>query len=468
MVDGTAFRIIVTQLQILLIFLTRPIVQRQAVAILVVYSLAWAAAKALTTWIHPRLVRRLSAKLDKRSEGLLYRLLPTTQYFYFPVLGLIFTWLAVQLFNRQQLTTGLIQISATIFWIIMVYRLALALVHIFVSEENAERYRKRILIPIFILLPITLLLNQIVDLKTILSIQILSFLGYSITLGRILLAFLWLYIFYILAWITEEGLRKVIMPRTQADTGVVNTVTTLSRYVIIGGGIMVVFGTLGVNLTSLALIGTGLSVGIGFGLQQIIANFISGIVLLFEQSLRPGDVVEVNNQVGTVEKLNIRSTIIRTNDNVEIIVPNETFLTSQLTTYTKSDPLVRVSVPVGVGYDSNPKQVQQILMDTAVSHPLVHPYPPPVVFFEGFGESSIDFTLTIWINEPARRRAVKSDLYFMVWEALASAHIEIPFPQRDLNLRGGWPEFVQAMAQGTDAPRPIADQKSAQTKPPEK
>lgn len=133
---------------------------------------------------------------------------------------------------------------------------------------------------------------------------------------------------------------------------------------------MVVFGTLGVNLTSLALIGTGLSVGIGFGLQQIIANFISGIVLLFEQSLRPGDVVEVNNQVGTVEKLNIRSTIIRTNDNVEIIVPNETFLTSQLTTYTKSDPLVRVSVPVGVGYDSNPKQVQQILMDTAVSHPL--------------------------------------------------------------------------------------------------
>ncbi|MCB8988916.1 MAG: mechanosensitive ion channel [Ardenticatenaceae bacterium] len=372
------------------------------------------------------------------------------------MIALVLIQLTVWLFNRVQLTAGLIQISAAFFGIVLVYRISVALIFTWASERRARFYRSRILIPLFIVLPLIYFLDQVLDLRSILTINIVSILSLRITIGQIALAAVWIYVFFILGWVVEEGLRKVVMPRTPADSGVINSVSTISRYVIVVVGILVVFNALGVDLTSLALIGTGLSVGIGFGLQQIIANFISGIVLLFEQSLRPGDVIEVNNQMGTVEKLNIRSTIIRTNDNVEIIVPNETFLTSQLTTYTKTNPLVRVSIPVSVSYASDPKAVRDILTNTAVKHGLVRKDPAPFVFFEGFGESSIDFTLVIWMDEPARRRRVRSDLYYMVWDALDKYGIEIPFPQRDLNLRGGWEEFVQTMAQRSD--REPADQ----------
>jgi len=112
---------------------------------------------------------------------------------------------------------------------------------------------------------------------------------------------------------------------------------------------------------------------------------------------------------------------------------------------------VRVSIPVGVSYDSDPKQVRQLLLDTAVKHGLVRPEPAPTVFFDGFGESSIDFTLLIWVDDPTRRRAVRSDLYFMIWETLTKHNIEIPFPQRDFNLRNGWSEFAQVMMNQPDA-----------------
>lgn len=454
MTEGSSTQVILSQLQTLLIMLTRPIVQRQILAILAVTLLAWLLSKAILKWIHPRLMAAATNRLPKEHQGRFIRLLPATRHLYFPLIGLILIQLGVWLYAQWELTAGLIQTSAILFGIILIYRVLLALVDAWTTERRARLLRAWILIPFFIVLPLAYFLNQIVDLRSIFAIEIFQFLGLNVTVGRLMVAIGWFYVFLVLGWITEEGLRQVILPRTQADTGVINTVTIISRYLIIMMGILVVFNALGLDLTSLALIGTGLSVGIGFGLQQIIANFISGIVLLFEQSLRPGDVIEVNNQLGTVEKLNIRSTIIRTNDNVEIIVPNETFLTSQLTTFTKTNPMVRVSVPIGVSYGSDPKLIRDILMNTAAKHGLVRKDPPPFVFFEGFGESSIDFTLVIWMDEPARRRRVRSDLYYMIWDTLAKHDIEIPFPQRDLNLRGGWEEFAQTMASRKEETRP--------------
>ena len=192
-------------------------------------------------------------------------------------------------------------------------------------------------------------------------------------------------------------------------------------------------------MTTLALISGGLSVGIGFGLQEIVANFISGIVLLFEQSLRPGDVVSMENEMGIVKSLGIRATTVRTLDNVEVIVPNQAFLTSAVTTYTKSDRIVRVKIPVGVSFGSDPKEIREVLLTIARQHHLVQEKPEPAVRFIGFGDSSIDFQLEIWLDDPMLAMTIKSDLRFMIWKAFAKRNIEIPFPQRDLHLRSGVP-----------------------------
>lgn len=450
----TRFEIIFRQLDILAVLLARPIVQRQIAIFLLILLLAWAIDQIIATRIYPHIATIRDNRADSRNANRLFHLLLVGKRLYYPVIGLALIPLSVSLFQWQVWPSGLIQNSAIIFWIILVYRSLLGLLEVWVSPKRVEILRKRVLAPLFTVIPTIVFLDQFVDVRGILDIQIFYFLNTEITLGRILLSFFWLYIFYTLGWLVVEGLQKVILPRTEANSGVANTITTISRYVIVISGILVIFGTLGLDLTSLALIGTGLTVGIGFGMQQVIANFISGILLLFEQSLRPGDFIEIDNKVGTVQQLNIRSTIIRTVD-AEIIVPNETFLTSQLTTFTKSNMLGRVVVPLGVSYNSDPHEVERILRETAVKHELVMADPPPVVFFDDFGDSSLDFRLVAWITEPRLRIQVGSELHFMVWDAFKEHNIEIPFPQRDLNLRSGWSDLVRSL----DAqPKALADE----------
>lgn len=446
MLNDPRLELLLTQVEILLILLARPVVQAQILAILGVFFLAWALDYLITKRLHNWLVGKLSRHLGQHEERWLYRFVSVLYQIYFPIIGLLLTPLAANLFERWQMPSGLIQNTTIIFWIILIYDLILTLLEVWLSRKRIHMLRVRILKPLFILLPSAVFLSQFIDLRSVLSIEMFSLLGATITLGRIGVAILWLYAFYILGWLVVGALQQVILPRTQANSGVTNSIITITRYLIIIVGFMVVFSTLGVDLTSLALIGTGLSVGIGFGMQQVVSNFISGIFLLFEQSLRPGDLIEIDNQIGTVQQLNIRSTVIRTLD-AEIIVPNETFLTSQLTTFTKSNMLGRVVVPVGVSYGSNPHEVERILVETAVQHEIVLEDPLPIVFFDAFGESSLDFRLICWITEPRDRFLVRSQLHFMVWDALQEHGIEVPFPQRDLNLRGGWTDFVQTMAQ---------------------
>ena len=159
---------------------------------------------------------------------------------------------------------------------------------------------------------------------------------------------------------------------------------TLSHYVVIGIGIISAIGTLGFNLSALALIGGGLSVGIGFGLQELVANFISGILLLFERTVRPGDVIEVGGQRGVVDQLRMRATVIRTADNTDVFVPNKNLLTSAFVAYTQTDRVVQRTLRIGVSYGSDPTKVRDILLGVANRHGLILKKPEPVVFFVGF------------------------------------------------------------------------------------
>jgi small-conductance mechanosensitive channel len=171
-------------------------------------------------------------------------------------------------------------------------------------------------------------------------------------------------------------------------------------------------------------------------------NFVSGLVLLFEQSLRPGDVVDVDGKLGIVENLSIRATTIRTRNNVEVIVPNGKFTTTEVKTFTGEDTVIRVLIPFGVAYNSNPEEVRDLAAETAAGHNLVQKNPSPVVRFRAFGNSSLDFELGIWIDQPQLQREIASDVYFMLFKAFRHQGITIPFPQRDLNLGKGWEHMI--------------------------
>jgi potassium efflux system protein len=178
-----------------------------------------------------------------------------------------------------------------------------------------------------------------------------------------------------------------------------------------------------------------LGVGVGFGLQNIVNNFASGLILLFERPIRVDDVVEVAGLVGTVKRIGARSSTITTGQGAEVIVPNSNLLSNQVINWTLSSPWRRVEIPVGVAYGSDPDAILKLLTSVATENPGVMNEPPPVAYFLGFGDSALNFELRFWSAHQDSWFQLKSDVSIGVARALREANIEIPFPQRDLHLR---------------------------------
>lgn len=207
-------------------------------------------------------------------------------------------------------------------------------------------------------------------------------------------------------------------------------------YALFLGGLFVGLQSLGVNLNSLVVFGGAVGVGVGLGLQNVVSNFVAGLILLVEQPIRMGDRVEMKDTLGDVVRIAARSTWVRTNDNVVMIIPNSDFINNAVTNWTANDPDVRISLPVGVGYNSDPETVRRILLEAAEQHPDVLKQPTPDVIFTDYGDNSINFALRVWTSSRAHTPLVlKSDLYFALFRMFGEQGIELPFPQRDLHLR---------------------------------
>jgi small-conductance mechanosensitive channel len=227
--------------------------------------------------------------------------------------------------------------------------------------------------------------------------------------------------------------------RRGLDEGVQYALNRLLNYVVLALGLLVALENLGISVTALAGIGAILAVGIGFGLQNIAQNFVSGLILLLERPVKKGDFVEVGDIKGTVREIHARATVITTVDNVDVLVPNGQFITERVVNQTFANRRVRMRVEVGVAYGSDIALVCSILERVARAHEAVLPEPAPKVWFTEFGDSSLNFTLLVWVPEPLLQWQVASDLRFGIEAAFREAGVEIPFPQRDLHLRGGWP-----------------------------
>ncbi len=255
--------------------------------------------------------------------------------------------------------------------------------------------------------------------------------------------------FVVLIVSTSRWLRRQLRERWLRHTGLDEaereTMVTLIGYVATILAFLVGLGLLGIKLENIALIAGALSVGIGFGLQNIISNFISGLILLFERPIRTGDWVIVGAAEGTVKQIRIRSTVIETFDQAEIIVPNSELISAQVTNWTLENHQGRILVTVGVAYGSDVRRVEELLMEAAAEHPDVLPPGselPPTVVFTSFGDSSLDFTLRCHTENVLNKIFIGSDLHFAIDAKFREAGVEIPFPQRDLHLRSssvaGW------------------------------
>jgi potassium efflux system protein len=256
-----------------------------------------------------------------------------------------------------------------------------------------------------------------------------------VTLGDVLLA-LFVAAATVVASRNLPGLLEfAILQRLSLDTGSRYAIITLSRYVVVTAGIVSVLNIIGWNWSQIQWLVAALSVGLGFGLQEIVANFVSGLIILFERPIRVGDTVTVGQLSGTVSRVQIRATTITDWDRKEIIVPNKAFITEQVVNWTLADPITRVVVPVGISYGSDVELAQKVMEDTLHTLPLVLDEPEPQVFFLGFGDSSLDFSLRVFSRQLSDRLPLMHAVHNAIFKALREHDIEIPFPQRDLHIR---------------------------------
>ncbi|MEM1168335.1 MAG: mechanosensitive ion channel domain-containing protein [Cyanobacteria bacterium P01_H01_bin.35] len=235
--------------------------------------------------------------------------------------------------------------------------------------------------------------------------------------------------------------RTKIIGITGAERSVQDTISFLTQYGLIFLGLLIILQLWGIDISSLAIIASVLGVGIGFGLQNIANNFMSGIILVFERPIQVGDFVQVGDLVGVVERIGLRSTYITTLDKVSLIVPNSRFLENEVLNWSHGNPISRMKIPIGVAYGSNIKLVRKAILEVAKSHPEVLLHPSPQLWFQEFGDSSLNFDLLVWTREPRKQSQLKSELNYRIEASLRRYKIEIPFPQRDLHLK--FPEIEQ-------------------------
>ncbi len=268
-----------------------------------------------------------------------------------------------------------------------------------------------------------------------------------ISIGLLLAALLIIYTAYCLSKIIQSILLQSVLPRKNVDKGVQHSIATLLHYLIMLIGFLMALQALGFSLTNLTILGGALGVGIGFGLQAIINNFASGLILLFERPIKVGDTIQIGEELAEVKELGLRATTVQTFDNAEIVVPNSDLVTSQVTNWTLLERRVRIKIPIGVAYGSNVEKVLKILLDCAEERPEILDTPKPRALFLAFGASSLDFELRVFIPEFTNRRQVQSDLNVDINREFADAGLEIPFQQNDLHIRSIDPETADMISE---------------------
>jgi small-conductance mechanosensitive channel len=432
------------QLTMLIIMAQRAAVQRQVVVILGVLLLAWAASRMLPWSLrlaaepyHPdrpdpdASEGQPSQRASLRTQ--VGRVLQAFDFIVFPALLLLLTYRAMHWLDLNGWPNGLIDALLPIFWLLLVYRLLVRVVLAALPKDQSKRFASELLRPVVWILILLILRNILFSTLGVGEISLLRLGDWTINLGDLLDAAIVL----LLALIIGGAVRKIminVLVAGEVEADVANTVSNVARYGVVALGALVGLGILGVEIGALAWISGALLVGIGFGLQELIANFVSGIVLVFERIVRPGDVIEVDGTRGAVTKVYMRATVLQTPDNTEIVVPNKDLMTKSVLALTYSDRIMRARLDVSVAYDSDIPLVESVLLETIRSHPLIIDEPAPAVMVIAMDPHSVQLMAFGYVAEFNDWFRTRSELYQMVRDAFVANGIVVPYPRQDVRV----------------------------------
>lgn len=290
------------------------------------------------------------------------------------------------------------------------------------------------------------ILRNILDYaRSVLSAPLLKFGGMELTLWTIIYLLVLFFLLIYLSGKLSNLIANRLLARKIADIGIRHAMASILRYLILVIGALIIMQTAGIDLTSLNVLAGAVGIGVGFGLQNIVSNFISGLIILFERPIKVGDRIVVGNVEGDVVRIKGRSTTVVTNDNIAIIVPNSRFITENVVNWSHTDRTVRFRVPVSVSYNSDVRLVEKLLLEVAAENPDVLERPAPGVRFMEFGDSGLKFELRVWsVTLVQKKGLLVSSLNFGIIEKFRRHGIEIPYPQLDLHLRRKHRESVSA------------------------
>jgi small-conductance mechanosensitive channel len=305
--------------------------------------------------------------------------------------------------------------------------------------QRLHQLESRLLRPAYLVGAALLLIRQVDNINDLAVIQLGELLGVSVSFGKLFNALVVVYLVLVGCGPPAAGLAWLMQRSLGLSEGSRKAMELMLRYLVVSLGLMGVAMHLGINTTALIAVAGGLSVGLGFGVKEVFSNFISGIWLLFEGSVRPGEVLMLDGDPCEVRRLGLRATLLwRDRDNAELLIPNQTFFTTAATTYTASDRMRRSQVTVGAAYHHDPAAVIALLEATALTVPRVLASPAPKALLLNYGDSAIQYALRFWIANPMDNVGICSDVNQAIWQAFRRDGIEIPFPQQ-VQYPMAWP-----------------------------
>jgi potassium-dependent mechanosensitive channel len=397
----------------------------------------------LAAYVTRNLLRRQVEKVEARLRqlGILAQQFPWTidllvalSAAIFPLVVWLLGTIAVGVLRASERPAEILAWITPLFGLWAAYRFIGTLFDLNLAPERARVWHFQILRP-FVLILAFLHITGLLD--DLLALRLSPSEGVLLTLRSVLLGVATLALFFWLSRIVRRFLAETALPRAGVEPAVNQVISTFTGYGLVIAGVIAALSITGINITTLTVIAGGLAVGIGFGLQELINNFISGFILLTERSLAPGDVIEVDGNIGRVQGIGLRTMQITTPDDIELIIPNGHLLGSTVTSYTHKSPEMRVHVAVMAVVEDNPRLVQAVLLEAANEHPEVLKEPPPQALVVEFEGDTVRYDLELWIKEPIRAPYITSDVRVRIWELFEERGISMDPPEDILILNPG-------------------------------